>query len=267
MTTSSGLRWYYIIRVNWILFAIIFFYFVAGASSLGLPWPVLPFEVPVARPFIQTALAFSALTLLLICWVRRDTIFRPMKIIGRQGDVSQTPTSMRHQAIDLRITGRFDRGLGHAFTLRECPVQWKIDDTGSISLEAYLERVGGTGVFSLMQPDNTGLWSFIVPRETLTDGTEEGVLYSGLTARPAFRLALPARRMTAILSVESAARLMELRRMFDEVLAESAAKQAEFFRAELGGRASQPAPAVPSERNGQREEPAGEIPWKDLIKL
>ena len=108
----GSIRVYYIVRGNWILFAIIFVYFLAAASALGLPWPLLPLEVPMAYPGLQASLALVALVLLVICWLRRDIIFRPMNVVPRPATTSQGPVTAPSEPIDLRISGRFDRGLG-----------------------------------------------------------------------------------------------------------------------------------------------------------
>jgi hypothetical protein len=260
----GSIRLNYIIRCNWILFALISLYFCAGASALGLPWPKLPSDIPLDYPGIQTALALTALALLVICWLRGDTIFRPMNIVARTDNMPQTPVPVGREEIDLRISGRFDRGLGHSLSLREFPARWNIHDTGSISLETFVEHVGGFD-FSISPSDNSGRWSLVVPRETLIDGTEEGMLYFGLSARPAFRLKLPGRRMTAILSVKNASQLMSLSRMFDLLAAESAAKEASFFRTTLMANPSQPSPTHRPEPTERQEKPGEEIPWKNLI--
>jgi hypothetical protein len=178
--------------------------------------------------------------------------------------MSHLPVSVPPEEIDLRVSGRFDRGLGHSLSLREIPVRWNIDDTGSILLETYIEEAEGIDL-ALPLSDRSGPWSLIVPREALVDGTEEGVLYFGLSARPAFRLTLPGRRMTAILSVKNASQLMTLSRLFDVLLAESAAKAVRFFSATLDASASQPSPNHPPEPIDCREKPGDEIPWKNLI--
>ncbi len=81
---------HHIIRFDWIVVALLLFYLLAGASALGLPWPTFPLEIQLAYPVLQTTLASSALALFLICWVRRDTIFRPMNIFAR-GDSMPHP--------------------------------------------------------------------------------------------------------------------------------------------------------------------------------
>jgi hypothetical protein len=252
------IRFYYIVRGNWILFAIIFMYFIAAACALDLPWPVLPLEIPLAYPGLQAALALSALVLLAICWIRRDIIFRPMQVVAGRDVMSQAPIVATPEQIDLTISGRFDRGTGHSLSLRDFPVRWSTHDTGAISLETDVAAVG------VSLTDNTGRWSLMVPRETLSDGGEEGLLYFGVLARPAVRLNLPGKRTTAILSVKSASQLSMLRRMFELVLTESAKTEAT-FRTELEANLNA-TPESHSPVASKRLETGGEeIPWKNLI--
>ena len=112
--------------------------------------------------------------------------------------------------------------------------------------------------------DHSGHWSLIIPREALSDGLEEGMLYSGLSARPAFRLWLPGRRRTAILSVGNASQAITLKRMFHEILNESAAKEAG-FRDRLEANLDQPSPDHPPGASERRAKPGEDISWKDLI--
>jgi hypothetical protein len=71
--------------------------------------------------------------------------------------------------------------------------------------------------------------------------------------------------MTAILSVNCASELMKLSRLFDVLLAESAAKAASFFGATLDANAIQPSPNQPPEPIDRQEKPGEEIPWENLI--
>jgi hypothetical protein len=110
------IRFYYIVRANWSFFAIIFIYFIAGVSALGLPWPVLPLEIPLAYPGIQaalalSALALSALTLLVLCWIRRDIIFRPMNIVTRPVAMSQAAVVVTAEQIDAASASENRRPL------------------------------------------------------------------------------------------------------------------------------------------------------------
>jgi hypothetical protein len=261
----KSIRVNYIIRGDWILFAIIFLYSFAAASALGLPWPRLPLEIPLDYPALQLSLSLSALALLVICWVRRDIVFRPMNIIARGVEVSQTSALVRPEQIDLRIWSRFNRGPGHSVWLRDFPVRFNIDDSGTISLETYVED-GGTFLGSASLLGSSGAWSLVVPRQAFTHDREEGKVYFGLSARPAFRLTLPERPMTTILSVKNAAQLTALSRLFDVLLAESSLREANFFQTKLEANLSPPshthAPSGPTKR---QDTPAEEIPWKDLI--
>jgi hypothetical protein len=256
---------YHIIRIDWIVVALLLFYVFAGASALGLPWPPFPLEIQLAYPVLQTTLASSALALFLICWVRRDTIFRPMNIIARGDSMLRRVVSERPEPIDLRISGRFDRGFGQPLSLRELPVRWKIEDTGAILLESNVEEVHIGSDFPFPRSDSSGYWSLIIPREALIEGAEEGILYFGLFACPAFRLRLPARRITAILSVRNLSQMIALSRKFDEILAESTAKEADFFHTKLGANLNKPSSSQSPDQAGRKVKPGEEIPWKDLI--
>jgi hypothetical protein len=266
---SKSIYFYNIIRVDWIVVALLLLYSFVGASALGLPWPVFPLEIPMAYPALQTSLALSSLALLLISAARRDTIFRPMDIAGRADGRPQAPESGRAETVDLRLSGRFNRGVGHPLSLRALPVRWKIDDTGSILLEAYIEVVhvwdGLPLADSGAMTDHSGHWSLIIPREALSDGAEEGILYSGLSARPAFRLWLPGRRRTAILSVGDASQAITLKCMFQDILEESAAKEAGFFRGRLEANLHKPSPDHPPGASERHAKPGEDISWNDLI--
>ena len=261
----KSIRVNYIIRGDWIVFAIIFLYAFAAASVLGLPWPKLPLEIPLDYPALQLCLSLSALALLVFCWVRQDIVFRPMNVIARGVEVSQTSTLVRPEEIDLRIWSRFNRGPGHSVWLRDFPVRFNIDDTGTISLETYIDDSGTfEGSASLL--GSSGAWSLVVPRQAFTHDREEGKVYFGLSARPAFRLTLPERRTTTILSVRNAAQLTALSRLFDGLLAESSLREASFFRNELEANLNPPSHAHPRSGPTKRQDtPAEEIPWRDLI--
>jgi len=256
---------HYIIRLDWIVVALLLFYLFAGASALGLPWPAFPLEIQLAYPVLQTILASSALALFLICWVRRGTIFRTMNIIARGDSMPQRAVSERPEPIELRFSGRFDRGFGQPLSLRELPVRWKIEDTGAILLESYIEEVHIGSDFPFPRSDNSGYWSLIIPREALIEGAEEGILYYGLSACPAFRLRLPARQITAILSVRNLSQMMALSHLFNEILDESSIKEADFFRNQLGASLNEPSSSRSPEQAERKAKPGAGIPWKDLI--
>jgi hypothetical protein len=260
---------YHIVRIDWIVVAALSLYSFAGASALGLPWPEFPLEVPMAYPLLQTSLALSLLTLLLISAARQDTIFRPLNTTARDDGMPQAPAAGHAEPVDLRISGRFNRGFGHLLSLRTLPVRWNVDDTGSILLEAYIEEVHVWAGLPLADSgalaDQSGHWSLIIPREALSDGAEEGILYSGLSARPAFRIWLPGRRTTAILSVGNASQAITLKRMFHEILKESAAKEAGFFRGRLEANLDRPSPDHPPGASDRRAKPGEDISWNNLI--
>ena len=261
----KSIRVNYIIRGDWILFAIIFLYSFAAASALGLPWPKLPLEIPLDYPALQLSLSFSALALLVICWVRQDIVFRPMNINAKYDEVSRTSALVRPEEIDLRIWSRISRGPGHSVWLRDFPVRFNIDNSGTISLETYIDDGGPFGGSASLL-GSSGAWSLVVPRQAFTHDREEGKVYFGLSARPAFRLTLPERRTTTILSVKNAAQLTALSRLFDVMLAESSSREAKFFRSNLEANLGPPSPNhTPYGPTKRQFTPAAEIPWEDLI--
>jgi hypothetical protein len=121
--------------------------------------------------------------------------------------------------------------------------------------------------------DKSGSWSLVLSRETLTGDVEDGLLFFGLSARPALRFRIPGEPRAVILSLEHPSELMAFRRQLDEVLAESARRGAMFaaqlkaiatpYRAAAGG-ATGPAegtPAVAERKAGSK------IDWDKLIDL
>jgi hypothetical protein len=260
----QSIHLHHIIRLDWILMGLLLFYLLAGASALGLPWPAFTIDIQSTHPVLQTTLASSALVLFLICWVRQDTIFRPIDVNARGGRSPQSAVSESPQPIDLRLTGRFDRGFGQPLMLREIPVRWNVDDTGAILLEAYIDEIHIGAGYPIPCQDNSGPWSLIIAREALIGGAEEGLLYFGFTARPAFRLRLPARKTTAILSVRNLPQMIRLRHTFDEIVTESTAKEANFFRDKLAATLSESS-SPPSESAQREVKPGEEIRWNDLI--
>jgi hypothetical protein len=155
--------------------------------------------------------------------------------------------------------------MGNSISLHGFRVQWRIEDTGLIALETYVEEVGTP---SYLSPtfDRSGLWSLTVPRDTLSNRAEEGVLYFGLSARPGVRLTFVPKRKTAFLTVRNAAELQSLLGKFEALIAESAAKEAVFFRARIAPEPSTPPLAgCEPETSSRPDKPVEEIPWKDLI--
>jgi hypothetical protein len=74
----------------------------------------------------------------------------------------------------------------------------------------------------------------------MIEGAEEGILYCGISACPAFRLRFPARQITAVLSVRNMSQMIAVSHVFDEILAESTAKEADCFRTNLGANLNKP---------------------------
>jgi hypothetical protein len=249
-----------LIRGDWILFAIAVFYLVAGTTALGWPWPRLPWTMPLAYPALQTALAASALALLVVCGMRRGTIFRPT---GRTGRASGPPVRVQPGLPEVRVFGRFERGVGRSVSLCDIPARWRVEDTGTISIEVHFDE--GLVVSGMPFTVDSETWSLVVPRDALRAGGEEGLLYFGLSALPALRIRLPGRRMAAILAVRRPWTVAQLRELCDRLCAESVDREAGFFRAAPG---SAPVPFVPThppEPAGPKNETEDGIPWNKLI--
>ena len=211
------------------------------------------------------SLSLSALALLVNCWVRHDIVFRPMNIIARGVEVSQASDLVRPEQIDLRIWSRLDRGPGHSVWLRDFPVRFNIDDSSEISLETYVDD-GGTFGGSASLLGSSGAWSLVVPRQAFTHDREEGKVYFGLSARPAFRLTLSERRMTTILSVKNAAPTDSIESPVRCIARRIIFAGSQFFQNKLEANLSPPSHADPRSGPTKRPDtPAEEIPWKDLI--
>jgi hypothetical protein len=252
------------IRLNWIGLAVLPVLFADGYIQLGSPRLTWHFLHPLVPPILEMAFATLALVLVLICMARRNTIFRPTTLAVGDGAISRQAVLAQAQAVDVQVTARFDRGGGNIVSLREFPFTWQVSETGAISIETRVAEAGGAHIWLPQSGDPSGLWSLIVPRETLTNGLEHGILYYGLRARPALRLNFPGRPSAAILSVGDASQLIGLRSTFDALLAESADKEAVFFSAVE----QKLAPPTPEPQAGPRSDAkkSGEaIPWENLI--
>jgi hypothetical protein len=59
--------------------------------------------------------------------------------------------------------------------------------------------------------------------------------------------------------------MIALSRKFDEILAESTAKEADFFHTKLGANLNKPSSSQSPDQAGRKVKPGEEIPWKDLI--
>jgi hypothetical protein len=254
----------YHVRLNWILLAVLLWYFGDGATHLASRGPGGAGTHSPLFAVMEVSLSATALALIAVCWMQRNTIFRPATFLARNGVLSRDQDPAAAPLVDLRVTGRFDRGHGNSLMLRDFPARWDISETGAISIETRVTDVGTFDSIPPLSGDPSGSWSLIVPRETLTHGLEDGVLYYGLSARPALRLSLPGRRTTAILSVTNTAQLIALCRTFDALLADSAAKEAIFYST-LKQNLDQPAPTHNPEPADTVKKSGDAIPWEKLI--
>jgi hypothetical protein len=259
----GAIRWNHI-RLNWILLVVLALLFADGFAQLGSPRLNLPFLHPLFLPVLQMVLSSSAFAFCVVSLGCRNTIFRPAHVAAKSDGTSQAVDQLNSGKIDLRVTGRFDRGAGNSISLIEFPCQFRVSDTGAISLET---RVVEVGVFDAFRPhggERSGEWSLLVPRETLRGNLQDGFLYFGLSARRAVRLTFPGRRMTAILSVGNVPQLLALRLMFDSLLAASAASEKVFYKT-LEENLAQPSTAQSAEPKVATKNSGDSVPWENLI--
>jgi hypothetical protein len=259
----GAIRWNHI-RLNWILLAVLSLVFVDGAVRLESPRVIWPFLHPQTVPVLQMALSSSALVLALISLARRNSIFRPIDLVAEKGGPPPAADPVESQQVDLQVTGRFDRGGGNSVSLINFPCRWHISETGAISLETRVVELGGFDPFRPLGGEASGEWNLLVPRETLTDRLEDGMLYFGISARPAVRLSFPGRRMTATLSVRNVSQRLALRRQFDALLATSADAEKIFYH-DLEEKLAQPPPTHKPEPAKARNKSGEGIPWDNLI--
>ena len=244
----------YWLRLNWIALALLVWASFDAARQLAELRPawVLARDqiVPIARMTLSTA----ALVLFVVCLMRQNIIFRVAALPLANGSMVRADSDGRRWATDLRFSGKVRRG-GASLPLRDFPVALNVAETGEISLEASVEVVGESPDIYSLGEDRSGMWSVPVSRESLKDGLEEGVLYWGLSTRPALRLTNPGTREVMILSFPNAVELRAFLDTLDDVVAESARNEA-IFSTRLTDVASQPSPA---------KKPEGDVKWDDLI--
>ncbi len=260
----------YHVPLNWLALASLVWVFAAGVARLGEPAAGGPFGDHPASAMATVGLSLCGLILFAVCIWQENLIFRSTATWtdGAAGASGHGPDA---ETIDLRATGRFHRGVGDAFWLRDFPVAWDVSDSGTVSLVTRVVDEGGIPELFSQSADRTGRWSIILSRELLTGDVDDGLLYFGLSARPAMRFRVLGEPKTVVLSLGAASELMAFRRQVDEVLAESARKQSA-FAAQVEAIASAPdaAPGVspgPAEvRSAVGERKAGrEIDWENLI--
>jgi hypothetical protein len=259
----GAIRWNHI-RLNWILLVVLALLFADGFVQLGSPRLSLSFLHPRLLPVLQMILSSSAVAFCVFSLARRNTIFRPTHAVTNNVGTSQADELVNASKIDLRVTGRFDRGGGNSISLIEFPCQMQVSDTGAISLETRVVEAGGFDSFRPHGGERSGEWSLLVPRETLTGGLQYGFLYFGLSARPAVRLTFSGRRMTAILSVGNAQQLLALRLMFDSLLTASAASEKVFYK-RLEENLTQPLAGQSPEPKLATKDSGDSVPWDNLI--
>lgn len=260
----TAIRLLHHIPLDGLVVVLLMLVFADGVDRIWGPKPAGPATVVLAIPIVEAVLPASALGLSLVCLMRRNLIFRPTDshiargATGPEGDARK---------LDLRASGWFRRGVGQTVWLRESTAAWDVSDDGTISL---LASVRGSGYFqgltSTWWEDSSGMWSLALPRELLKQGLEDGVLYSGFSARPALRLRSPDIRDAIVVSVRDSPEFVSLHRALDEVLAASARNEAAFAR-----RLEEMAARAPAEKYTDQAIPEkkadGGIEWENLIDV
>jgi hypothetical protein len=221
------------------------------------------FSNPEAGTILRVALCASIFVLLVICLVRKNVIFRPMDSLRGSGTVALGDGEGVGRIVAPRASGVFRRDSGQMLRLHNFPTVWDISEAGAISL---VTRVAGGDFHGFIGPseDPSGMWSLALPREMLEHGLEDGILYYGLSARPALRGFPPGKSEAVILTVDSRSDLLAFPRTLDEVLAESAREQASFF-----AKVEEAQSAAPAHPDRKASAPAGNgeerIAWENLI--
>jgi hypothetical protein len=193
-------------RLNWLALASLVSVFVDGAGRLGEWTPGGLFGDLPTSAMTTVALSFCGLILFAISIWRKNVIFRPTAswtqavapVVGRP-EAGET--------IDLRATGWF-RGGGDALSLRDFPVAWEVSETGAVSLMTRVVDRGGLPEFFSDSADRSGTWCLVLSRESWTGDMVDGLLYFGLSARPAMWLQVPGEPRAVILRLGHASELI-----------------------------------------------------------
>ena len=234
----------YHIPLNWLVLALLGWIIADGATRLGEKEPGGLFTHLPGPPVARVIVTSCAVILLVDCMIRKNLVFRstasPMTGVATSSAANQEGPV----PIDLRVSGRFGRGGVGGLWLTDFPAALDITETGTIELVTRVIEHGGFHGFHTFAEDRSGTWSLALPRESLTGDLEDGIVYFGLSARPALRLRIPAKPTPIVLSVGNAMELMAFHRTLDLVLAESALREAA-FAGQLGWNTS-PTPAGPA---------------------
>jgi hypothetical protein len=216
------------IPLNWLVMGLLALATVGQAVGFGPNGAGGAFADPEAGRILRIALCALMFVLLVIVLVRRNVIFRPLDSLRGSGAVALADVEGVGRIVAPRASAVFRRDSGQTLRLHNFPTAWEISETGAISL---VTRVVGGDFHGFIGPseDPSGMWCLALPRELLEHGLEDGILYYGLSARPALRGFPPGKSEAVILSVDTLSDLLAFRRTLDEVVADSARKQASFF--------------------------------------
>jgi hypothetical protein len=261
-TRGAGLLHRYI-PLNGLILVLLVVAFVDGFDRIRGPQPAGTSALVLAIPILEVVFPPSIVGLSLICLMRRNLIFRAT---DRHLTSGSTGSEGDRRRAGLRASGWFHRDGSQAVWLRDCPAAWNVSEDGTISLVASVTGGGSFHGFASSWEDPSGMWSLAVSREALKLGLEDGVLYFGFWARPALRLRSPDIREAVVLSVRNGPDLMTLHCTLDEVVAESARKEAAFGR-RLEAIAVQAPAEASTDQAIAKKKADGEIEWEKFIDL
>ncbi len=260
---------FYSIPANWLALAVLAGVFADGVWRMDEMTPGALFGDGRGAAIARASLALCGLLLFATCIIRRNLIFR-RTAAWTPAAAAAAGEPGADATVNLRASGRFRRSSGDSLLLRDFRVAWDVSDTGVISLSTHVIEVGGMPDMIGIPSDRTGSWSLTIPRKALLGDMEEGLVYYGLTARPALRFRLARKPDPVVLSLGRTSELLAFRRNLDAVLAESARQSAAFAEkldaiARASGTEPAPAGAGPEKRAaaGNPAEPG--VAWDNLI--
>jgi hypothetical protein len=253
------------IGLNWLVLGMLVLISAGGAELLANPEAgvLASLQVP---PLLLLLAPLVVLSLFVICIARRNLIFQSTASIVSDGSMRLGAGEAGPGYMAPRVSGWFHRSGGSPLWLLEFPATWDIDAEGTVSL---VTRVAGGSEAHSFHPaweDRSGEWSITLSRAMLTGDVEDGIVYFALSARPALRLHAAEKRKGVVLSVRSPMELTALHLTIDQVLAESARREA-ILTSKLQAIAAPAQTESGLAQTGDSQRKGTEIAWDKLIDL
>jgi hypothetical protein len=250
----GAVRIYGMIPLNWMSLPPLAWHTFDAARQLSEAWPPLAPGRDEILLIVRITLSMAAIVLIVICMIRENIIFRVRDWPLGNGSRLRAAGEKPAWAGGMRMTGKVRRGKD-TLAVRGFPVSLHVAETGEVFLEARVTDAPGFPTDFSNWEDRSGTWSVAVSRESLQDGLEEGALFLSIRARPALRLTRPGTREPVILSFPNPTELQAFVGALDEIVADSAQKEA-IFNKDLMKVASQSTTA---------KKPVGDVNWDNLI--